>query len=105
MNVVRLVHRLQPAPTTVQIADGRRVYVANGHAGTVSVLETTHHDLIATIRVGGRPWGIDVTPDGRYVYTANGGSNDVSVIDVRMNEVVATIPAGLRPWGVAISRR
>jgi YVTN family beta-propeller protein len=92
-------------PVGVAVApDGRRVYVANGHAGTVSVVDAGSHRIVQEIMVGRRPWGIALSADGRYVYTANGLSHDVSVIDTATNEVVATIPAGRMPWGIAAGR-
>jgi YVTN family beta-propeller protein len=81
--------------------DSRTVYVANGRSGTVAVVDAATRRVTRTIRVGRRPWGIDLSRDGRWLYTANGLSNDVSVIDTRTSRVVATVPVGVRPWGVA----
>jgi YVTN family beta-propeller protein len=81
---------------------GDRVYVANGHGNSVSVIDAATYREIATIPVGRRPWGIHISPDGSRVYTANGISGDVSVIDTRTNKVVATIATGRGSWGIAI---
>ena len=61
--------------------DAKRVYVANGRGGTVSVIDAATNAVVSTIPVGQRPWGIALTPDGKKLYTANGPSNDVSVVD------------------------
>jgi quinoprotein dehydrogenase-associated probable ABC transporter substrate-binding protein len=82
--------------------DERRLYVANGRARTVSVVDLANFDIVANVRVGARPWGIGVTSDGKFLYTANGPSDDVSVIDTESLNVVATIRVGDTPWGVAI---
>ena len=82
--------------------DAKRIYVANGRGGTVSVIDAATNAVIATTPVGQRPWGIALTPDGRKLYTANGPSNDVSVLDTEKMQVVKKIPAGKIPWGVAI---
>jgi YVTN family beta-propeller protein len=82
--------------------DGRRVYVANGRGGTVSVIDAATNVVTNTLAVGQRPWGIDITPDGSKLYTANGPSNDVSVIDAAKLQVIKKIPVGKIPWGVAI---
>lgn len=82
--------------------DGRKIYVANGRAGTVTVLDATEFKMLATIPVGQRVWGLALTPDGRKIYTANGLSNDVSVIDTATDKVIATVKAGDGPWGVTI---
>jgi YVTN family beta-propeller protein len=57
---------------------------------------------VGSVKVGTRPWGVEITPDGRRLYTANGPSNDVSVVDAETMTVIGTVPAGRSPWGVAI---
>ena len=82
--------------------DGERLYVANGRARTVSVIDLAGAQVVANVRVGARPWGIGLTSDGKFLYTANGPSNDVSVIDTESLNVVATVRVGKTPWGIAI---
>ncbi|MET8642634.1 hypothetical protein [Streptomyces sp. NPDC004675] len=77
-------------------------YVTNQGSNTVSVIDTVTNTVTATVPVGGRPFGVAVTPDGTHVYVPNSTSNDVSVIDTTSNTVTATVPAGLGPSGVAI---
>src|SRR5690606_36498185 len=82
--------------------DGKRLYVANGRARTVSVIDLETNDVVANVRVGERPWGIGLTSDGKFFYTANGPSNNVSVIDTESLNVVSTIRVGASPWGISI---
>jgi YVTN family beta-propeller protein len=82
--------------------DEQRLYVANGRARTVSVVDLAAANVIANIHVGARPWGVGLTRDGKFLYTANGPSNDVSVIDTQSLNVVATIRVGKAPWGIAL---
>jgi YVTN family beta-propeller protein len=82
--------------------DGRRVYVANGRGGTVSVIDAASNTVRSTVAVGQRPWGIALTSDAKKLYTANGPSNDVTVIDADQMKVIRKISAGKIPWGVAI---
>jgi YVTN family beta-propeller protein len=82
--------------------NGRKVYVSNGRAGTVSVLDSHTYELLDSIKVGTRPWGIVISPDGKYLYSANGPSNDVSVVDLATDKEVARVKAGASPWGIAI---
>jgi YVTN family beta-propeller protein len=90
-------------PMKVKVAsDGRRVYVSNGRAGTVSVLDGRTYELLNTIKVGVRPWGIALSPDGKFLYTANGPSNDVSVVDLEANKEIARVKTGAGPWGIAV---
>ena len=58
--------------------------------------------IMGAVAVGGRPWGLALSPDGRYLYTANGPSNKVTVIDTGTLTLIATINVGNRPWGVAV---
>ena len=90
-------------PMSVKVAlDGKRIYVSNGRAGTVSVLDSRTYDLLTTIPVGVRPWGMALSPDGAFLYTANGPSNDVSVVDLKTNKEIARVGAGTSPWSVAV---
>lgn len=90
-------------PMRVRVSpDNARVYVSDGRAGTVTVLDARSYDIDTTIKVGKRPWGIVLSPDGRFLYSANGPSNDVSVVDLAQGKEIARIKAGDSPWGVAI---
>jgi YVTN family beta-propeller protein len=82
--------------------DEKRLYVANGRARTVSVIDLSTSNVVASVQVGARPWGIGLTSDGKLLYTANGSSNDVSVIDTASLNVIATIRVGATPWGIAV---
>jgi YVTN family beta-propeller protein len=82
--------------------DGRKIYVSNGRAATVSVLDSHSYELLNSIKVGTRPWGMVISPDGKYLYTANGPSNDVSVVDLKTEKEIQRLKAGESPWGIAI---
>jgi YVTN family beta-propeller protein len=82
--------------------DEKKLYVSNGRAGTISVFDSHSYELLNTIKVGSRPWGIGLSPDGRFLYAANGPSNDVSVVDLELNAEVTRVKAGSSPWGIAI---
>jgi len=93
----------QGKPVGVVVSpDNKTVYVANGRANRVSVVDAALGKVVASIPVGHRPWGIALSRDGKTLYTANGLSDDVSVIDVASRRVVATIAVGKRPLGVAL---
>ena len=93
-------------PMKVKVAvDGSKVYVSDGRAGTVSVIDSQTYALLGTVKVGTRPWGIVLSPDGKYLFSANGPSNDVSVVDLATNKEVTRIKAGEGPWGLTIVPR
>ncbi|MEP6885387.1 MAG: beta-propeller fold lactonase family protein [Gammaproteobacteria bacterium] len=90
-------------PMSVKMsADGRKIYVSNGRAATITVLDSHTYELLNNIKVGTRPWGIALSPDGKFLYAANGPSNDVSVVDLDANKEVARVKAGASPWAVAV---
>lgn len=90
-------------PMRVRVAaDGGKLYVSNGRAGTVSVLDSRSYALLDSIKVGNRPWGIALSPDGKFLLSANGPSNDVSVVDLSTDKEVARVKAGERPWGITV---
>ncbi|HET7604395.1 MAG TPA: hypothetical protein VFK36_15335, partial [Gemmatimonadales bacterium] len=82
--------------------DDRHLWVANGRAGTVSLVDLEADSVIASVKVGTRPWGMTLLPDGSSLYVANGPSGDVSVINTATRQVARTIPTGELPWGAAV---
>jgi YVTN family beta-propeller protein len=112
LNVIDTVHykvlqtiTLPPGSRPVRVRtapNGQKVYVSNGRAGTVSVLDSHSYALLDTIKVGTRPWGLVISPDGKYMYAANGPSNDVSVVDLQTDKEITRIQAGQSPWGIVI---
>jgi YVTN family beta-propeller protein len=97
------LERGEGKPVGVAVSpDGRLVYVANGAAGVVTVLDARTLKAVGRIPVGKRPWGIALSRDGRFLYTANGLSDSVSIVDTRARKVVATVHVGKRPWGLAV---
>jgi len=93
----------QVKPVGVVVSpDGKKVFVANGRGNSVSVIDAETYQILTTIPVGNRVWGLGITTDGKKIYAANGLSNDVSVIDTELNRVVKTIASGDGPWGVGI---
>jgi PQQ-dependent catabolism-associated beta-propeller protein len=95
--------RKEARPMAIILDSGRnRLYVSTGRGGTVAVIDSASHKLLAEVPVGTRPWGMALSRDGRWLYTANGPSNDVSVIDTSTLRVARSIPVGRSPWGVVV---
>jgi YVTN family beta-propeller protein len=84
--------------------DGRHVFVSNGRAKSIAVIDVSTRRVARVIEdVGTRPWGIGVSPDGRKIYTANGPSGDVSIVDVASGVVDRKVSVGDSPWGIAVT--
>lgn len=80
-----------------------RVYVANGGAKSVSVIDGSSNTVIETIPVGFEPMGVAANPSTNRVYVANNVANNVSVIDGATNQVIADVRVGTGPTGVAVN--
>lgn len=83
-------------------SDNKRLYVANGRGKTVSAIDLSTFEVIDSVEVGPRVWGIALSEDERFLYTANGTSDDVTVLDTESMAVVTRIKVGETPWGVVI---
>jgi YVTN family beta-propeller protein len=95
--------RKEARPMALVLDSGRgRLYVSTGRGGTVAVIDSKSHKLLAEVPVGTRPWGLALSQDGRWLYSANGPSDDVSVVDTQTLRAIRRIPVGRSPWGVVV---
>lgn len=60
--------------------DGTRLYATSADTNEVYVLDTATRVVVATIPVGGNPYGVAVSPDSALAYVANNTDGTVSVI-------------------------
>jgi len=95
--------RKEARPMGILLDSSRnRLYVSTGRGGSVAIIDSASHKLLAEVPAGTRPWGIALSQDGRWLYTANGPSDDISVIDTSTLRAVRHIRVGRSPWGVAV---
>jgi YVTN family beta-propeller protein len=80
--------------------DGKELYVSTGRGNAIAIIDTQKNQIVTTVPVGNRVWGIALDPSGTKLYTANGASNDVSVVDLKSREELRRIKVGDGPWGV-----
>jgi serine/threonine-protein kinase len=95
------LHTGKGATNLVITPDGRRLYVANTDAQTVSVVDARSMTLTATIASIPKPNGIAISPDGRRVYVTNSEADTVTVIDTATNTVIGTVAVGFWPDEIA----
>src|SRR5438067_5860030 len=83
----------------------RFIYVTNQLDNTLSVIDGSTYQLVATVPVGAFPAGVVVSPDGKHAYIAQGGDNAVSVFDTSTNTItkIVSLSPGSRPRGVALT--
>jgi YVTN family beta-propeller protein len=89
--------------------DGKRLYVSvfndpDRSINEVAVLDSQTNTVLTTIKVGTRPYALDVTPDGSQIYVPNHDSGTVSVIDTATSTLVTDIRVKPNPHWVAFSK-
>jgi YVTN family beta-propeller protein len=79
-----------------------RIYVSNGYANTISVIDGETNSVVKTILVGTAPMRLAVNSITNMIYVVNNQADIVSVIDGETNSVVKTILVGYYPYGIAV---
>ena len=81
------------------VYDGANMWASNNGSNTVTKIQGSTGNVLATVTVGTKPEGLAY--DGANLWVANYGSNTVSVINAASASVVATYPAGSYPGALA----
>jgi YVTN family beta-propeller protein len=82
--------------------DGKLLYTANADTGTMTVVDASQKQVVATVTVGSSPARIVVGPDDT-IYVSNQGSRAISVIHRGTWSQAASINVGAEPVGLALS--
>jgi len=84
--------------------DGKRAYVANLVAQTISVVDLEKGEVIATIPSPERlPFNVLISPKGHRAFVANVMGNTIIEIDTTSNQVVSTIKTAAGPNGMTFT--
>ncbi|NYJ04385.1 serine/threonine-protein kinase [Petropleomorpha daqingensis] len=88
--------------------DGKRAYVANRDAGTVTVLDTANDQVVDTIAIADGPaWYVRVSPDGQQVYVsvknADQTANWLVTLDTETGRQVDKTEIDARPFSAAVT--
>ncbi len=87
------------SPSGVLLNRGQqRLYVANRDDDTLSVIDISNQQVIATLATGDAPYGLALNPANNQLYVINVRSSDVTVIDTRQLKVIARWPVGEWPY-------
>jgi YVTN family beta-propeller protein len=90
-------------PDAVAIDEAaNRIYVANYVGDSVTVVDGSTMNPVATIAAGHHPQALTVDGKRHRIFVANTHSNNVTVIDGAANRALGTVPAGTNPYAVAI---
>ena len=82
---------------------GRRAYVANTGAGSVTPINTVTGQALRAIKVGESPIGIVIAHRGRTAYVINFVSQTVTPIPIKTDTAGLPIKAGHGPGAAAFS--
>jgi YVTN family beta-propeller protein len=69
-------------------------YVPQADSKAVAVIDTSTDQVVATVTVGDKPYGVAINPAGTRVYVGSLNDGTVSVIDTSTNQVIGTVVAG-----------
>ncbi len=110
------------APAAGAPVTGPRAYVTNEVSGDVTVIDLVSQSVVATIPLGKRPRGIQLSPDRTKFYVALSGSpiagpgvdesklppadkgaDGIGVFDLKQGKLVTVLHSGSDPETVAVS--
>ena len=75
--------------------DGKQVWAANSHDGTVSIIDVSKKSVVETLKVGPRMANrLKFTPDGKFVFISDLGGRDLVVLDAGARKELKRIALG-----------
>jgi YVTN family beta-propeller protein len=75
--------------------DGKEVWAANSHDGTVSIIDVSKKSVVETLKVGPRMSNrLKFTPDGKFVFISDLGGRDLVVLDAGARKELKRIALG-----------
>lgn len=84
-------------------ADGRRLFISNEDAGTLSVFDLEKNSVLTTVPVGKEPEGARVGPDGKWVLVTSEVGNAVTILDTSSYKPLWSLAVGKRPRDAAFT--
>ena len=84
-------------------AQALELFVTNEKGNSVTIVDGTTLEVLASVPVGNRPRGIVISPDGKYVYICASDDDEIQIFDTASRKVVGTLPSGPDPEQLAIS--
>ncbi|MBI5652058.1 MAG: YncE family protein [Chloroflexi bacterium] len=103
----RLAHQVRVGARPNHLAlepSGKRVWVANDGAGTLTAIDTATHDT-QTVAVGAGHHDIVFADDQPLMFVTNSQANTVSIIHLERAQKIADVPVGNAPHGLDYAAR
>jgi YVTN family beta-propeller protein len=85
----------------VRTSDGRKIYTANQHAGSISVLDVAARRLLKVIPVSEVVNRVALSTDGKWLFATDGKSPNVVVIDTATDEVASRIAVAAPSFSIS----
>jgi len=85
------------------VAHAETAYVSDEAANVIHVIVAPRWTEAATIAVGKRPRGMQLSHDGRQLYVALGNDDRIDVVDLVTRKVVGHLPSGPDPERFVVS--
>jgi YVTN family beta-propeller protein len=107
VGTLRKVKDLRTGPLPIAIATSPlsgAIYVADGKAGTVAVVDPDRLEVRARIKLAPGLGPMRFTQDGRYAFVVNPAERAVFVVDSAGGELVHRIDMGGQPYQVTFTR-
>jgi YVTN family beta-propeller protein len=84
-------------------ADGKRLFISNEDAGTLSVFDVGKSAILSKVPVGKEPEGARVGPDGKWVLVTSEVGNAVTILDTSSFKPLWSLAVGKRPRDAAFT--
>lgn len=100
-----LVVALQPTPSvrSQNLSVQGTIWVADETGNSITVIDASTNEVIATLTGIEGPHNLQVSPDGTSVWAVSGHDNTAVQIDVRTYAVLGTTPTGEHPAHIIVS--
>jgi len=74
--------------------DGRWLFATNMGTGTLSVVDTSSHQVVETIPTGKTTHAIAITPDGKELWVNAGAEDHLPIVSTSERRVIGRVPLG-----------
>ena len=78
-------------------AQGREIFVSNEKGNSITIIDGTSLEVVATVPVGNRPRGVILSPDGRHLYICASDDDTIEILDTETRQIIGKLPSGPDP--------
>jgi YVTN family beta-propeller protein len=101
-SVIRRIQTGNGAHNFLASADGKKLYVTNRVAGTISILDADTLAIAGTLQAPGGPDDMALSPDGHELWVTGRWHAWVDVIELASGTLKTSVPVGRSPHGIFV---